>query len=180
MARNLWGTGANGHEGKPSWLNADEKERCYATPQGWVLKHPGGAEELLVAVKGLSLASKMGTATIDKVSFQSGTFTRSQARTVKVFFNEPVVVTGNPTLLVTSSAGGTVTATYASINAEGTTLTFNLTTPAVATTLSVGAQSIVLAGGTINEKATPLQGTVAAALAISAGVATAAGTKVIA
>lgn len=180
MARKLWGTGVNGNEDKPSWLNDEEKERCYATPAGWMLKHPGGAEELLVAVKGLSLASKLGTATIDKVTFQSGTFEQSQAYTIKVRFNEQVAVTGNPTLSITSSAGVPLVATYASINTNKNILTFNFTTAAEATTLTVDAQSITLAGGTINEVTNGLQGTVAASLAISAEVAEAAGEKVIA
>lgn len=190
MGQTLWGTGGtNGTHQKPNWLTPDQADRCFASPAGWVLHHKNGIQELIVAVRGLSLASKLGTTVIDKVTFAKGTFGRSQAQTVTVRFDQQVSVTGNPTLLVTNSAGGTVTATFASINADKNILTFNLTTPAAACTLTVGAQSIVLAGGAINElnketsergSATYQTGTVTANLAISAAVATAAGSKVIA
>lgn len=188
MGQKLWGTGTNGNHTKPNWLTPDQADRCFASPAGWVIHRKDGTQELLVAVRGLSLAAKLGTTVIDKLTWATGTFTRSQAQSIKVRFDQQVVVTGSPTLSILNSAGAAVTATYASINADKNILTFNLTTPAVATTLSVGAQSILLAGGTISELnketserlGTYQTGTVAANLAISATVATAVGTKVIA
>jgi hypothetical protein len=176
----LWGTGTNGHEGKPNWLTADEADRCYATAGGWMLRHPDGTEELLVAVRGLSLTGKLAGASIDKITWATGAFGTSAAKTLKVRFNEKVAVTGNPTLAITNSLGGTITATYASINSDNNILTFNFTTPASAATLSIAAQSVLLAGGTINELDTTHQSTTAASLAISSAVATAAGTKAVA
>lgn len=167
----LWGT-KSGIENMPTWLTPEERENCYATSAGWVLKHKDGTEELLVAVRGLQ--TRLGAANITKVSFGSGAYTAGASKQVKVTFNEKVTVTGNPTLEVTNSLGGTVTATYASINAQGTTLTFTFTAPAAGATLSIAAQSVSLAGGTITEQAT---GNAAAELAISAGIAGAAGTK---
>jgi hypothetical protein len=187
MARTLWGTGINGNHAKPNWLTPDQADRCFASPAGWVLHRKDGTQELLVAVKGLSLAAKLGTTVIDKLTWATGTFGRSQAQTIKVRFDQQVVVTGSPTLSITTSTTP-ITATFSAINADKNILTFSFTTQAAATTLSVGAQSILLAGGTINELnketserlGTYQTGTVAANLAISAAIATAVGTKVIA
>ena len=177
MARTLWGTGANGHEGKPSWLNDDEKERCYATAGGWMLKHDNGIEELLVAVRGLSLVGQLGAASITELKWV-GTYKEYGPAVVKITFNEKVVITGNPTIVITHG-GGTITGTYASINTNKTVLTFNITVPAIANTpLSMVAQSVVLAGGsTIKEFGVTPE--VNAALPISAGLCTALSTKAI-
>lgn len=187
MAKTLWGSGIAGNQAKPNWLTTAQKDRCYATPAGWVLHRTDGTYELIVAIRGLSL--KMGIANIDKVFWtSSAAFTRSQSQSIKVRFDEQVVVTGSPTILINSSAGGTVTATYASISTDKTTLQFNFTTPAVATTLTVAAQSIVLNGGTIYEvqKPSSQRGTVnqlsnattAPNLAITSTVLTAVGRKI--
>jgi hypothetical protein len=165
----LWGT-KSGLENMPNWLTAEEKERCYATPSGWVYKHPSGVEEVLVSVR--NLATRVGAATITGVKFGSGTYTAGSTKQVKVIFNEKVTVTGTPTLAVTNSLGGTVTASYVSTNAQGTTLTFEFTVPAVGAVLSIAAQSV--AAGTIVEQAA---GAAVAERAISAKLATEAGTK---
>ena len=173
----LWGTAA-GSEHKPNWLTPAQKERCYATPHGWVLDHPNGTQETLVCVRGLSGAARLAAASVTGITFSKGTYARSANKTITVVFNEKVTVTGNPTLtLTTTGAAATITATYASTNATGTTLTFSLTVPDEAGVISVGAQSITLAGGTIKEQAA---GALDADLVITSDVATAAGTKTVA
>ena len=167
----LWGT-KDGYEHKPAWLNDEEKERCFASPAGWVLKHPDGMEELLVAVKGLTL--RVAAATITKIAFVGNTWTGGATHSVKVSYNEKVQVTGNPTLSLTLSAGGPINATFASINSTGTVLTFDVTAPVAGTDVTIDTQSIVLAGGTITEQEAP---NVAAELAVSAEVAAAAGQR---
>lgn len=173
----LWGTSA-GSEHKPNWLTPAQKENCYATPHGWVLKHANGTEETLVCVRGLSGAARLAAASITGVSFAKGAFARSATKTVMVEFNEKVAVTGTPTVtLTTTGVSGTIVASYSGINANGTVLTFTFTVPAEAGDISVVAQSVALAGGTIVEQAA---GALAASLVISAGIAGAAGNKVVA
>ena len=62
-----WGTTATSDDNKPNWLTAEQLEQCYATSAGWVLKQPGGMEEILVAIGGLS--TDLGSANITSVSF---------------------------------------------------------------------------------------------------------------
>lgn len=168
----LWGVNPS-NESKPNWLNNKQIENCYATSAGWMLRYPDGTEELLVAVAGLSLGTKLGNATVVAVTFGTGTYTAGTTKTVKVQFNEKVTVTGSPTLVVTGSVAGAITATYASNNAAGSTLTFNFTVPAAANVLSVAAQSISLAGGTIVDAGTAT----ASSLVISAAARANTGTK---
>jgi hypothetical protein len=174
MKMALWGT-KSGSEKKPMWLTEEEKERCYATPSGWVIKQPTGVEEVLVSVKGLD--TRVGAPTISSVKFGSGTFSAGTTRQVKVTFNEKVTVTGNPTLVITGSLGTNPVATFASINANSTVLTFNFTVPTAPAVLSVGAQSVSLAGGTIKESKAP--GTSNAELVIDLSTAQGAGTKTV-
>lgn len=175
----LWGTGTNG-AGKPNWLTSggryNQLDNCYATAAGWVLRHPDGTEEVLVAIRGLDLGTaKLGVPVIDSVTF-GGSKTHAGVGTVKVRFNEQVAVTGNPTLLVSTTVGGpTVTATYASINAGKNILTFNYTVPAAGAVVSIAAQSVSLAGGTIKHAEALEASPDNANLAISSGLATAAG-----
>lgn len=164
-----WGTSTS-NESKPNWLTDEQKERTYATEAGWTIKQKGGVEEVLVAIRGLG--TRLGTASITEVKFGTGTYTAGATRTVKVSFNEAVAVTGNPTLVVTGSVSGDVTATYASISANNTVLTFNFTVPAAGQTLSIGAQTVALAGGTINDPASA-----AADRVVSLSIAQGAGTK---
>jgi hypothetical protein len=172
-----WGA-TTSNESKPKWLTDAQKENTFATQSGWVYRNPDtGLEEVIVAIRNLegsgSSTTKLGYASVSKVSFSTGTYTAGTTKSIKVEFNEKVNVTGNPTLVVTGSVAGAVTATYASQNAAKTVLTFEFTVPAAGDTLSVGAQSITLAGGTIVETS----GSEAAVLTITAGQGTAAGTK---
>lgn len=164
-----WGTSTS-NEAKPNWLSDEQKERTYATPAGWTIKQKGGVEELLVSVRGLN--SRLGAASISEVRFGTGTYTAGTTKTVKVSFNEVVAVTGSPTLVVTGSVTGAVTATFASLSANGTVMTFNFTVPAAGQTLSIGAQTVALAGGTIVDGAA-----VAADRTLTLAVGQGAGTK---
>lgn len=174
MGQKLWGI-KSGNEDKPIWLTDAEKENTFATNGGWVLRHPSGIDETLVAVA--NLKTKLGAASITEVRFGTGTFTEATTKTVRVTYNEKVTVTGNPTLVVTGATAGAVTATYSSTAGQGNVLVFSFTVPAEPDTLSIGAQSISLSGGTVTE--TGVSPTVNAELAISATIAAAAGTKTV-
>jgi hypothetical protein len=89
-----------------------------------------------------------------------------------------VTLTGvgaDATAIATINSAGAVTATYSSTTGQGNVAVFSFTVPVAGNVLTIGAQSISLAGGTIVE--TDVTPTVNAALAISASIATAAGTK---
>ena len=171
----LWGTGTNGSEKKPVWLSPAQQERCYATQQGWVLEHQNGTKELLVCVRGLSGAGRMAAASISRIAFASGVYAQGATRTIVLEYNEKVAVTGTPTIAVaTTGALGPIVASFTGINATGTKLTFSFTVPAEVANLTIAAQTVALAGGTIKEVAAPQ---VNAELNITTALASAAGSK---
>jgi hypothetical protein len=147
----LWGT-TTADESKPKYLTAEEQASTYATASGWVFKRPDGTEELLVAIGGLAAA--LGAADVSDIFFANtaASYTQGNANAfVTVSFNESVVVTGAPTIVVTGSGtAASTTATYAT-GSGSSKLQFKFTVPAEAQTLSLAAQSIVLAGGTIKD-----------------------------
>ena len=168
----LWGKTTT-DESKPKWLDNVNKnglaEDCFATEAGWVLRHYKGADkntavangdywdEVLVAIGGLaggaSTTAGLGAATITGVFFEQESLAQGATGTVVVVYNELVdVAVSNPTLVVTGSVTGAVTATYA----RGTGLNrleFDFTVPSATETLSIGAGSITLAGSsTIKDK----------------------------
>lgn len=175
MAQTLWGVKAGQSEMKPNWLTDAQKENTFATNAGWVLRHNSGIEETLVAVA--DLKTKLGAASITEVKFGTGSYVAGATKTVRVTYNEKVTVTGAPTLVVTGATAGAITATYSSTAGQGNVLIFSFTVPASPDTLSIAAQSIALAGGTITE--TDITPTVNADVAISAAIALAAGTKTV-
>ena len=140
--------------------------------------------EVLVAVSGL--ADSIGAADVTEVEWITSTADKSDGFTlsVRVRYNEPVTVTGSPTLAVTNgnqgsgSGRGPHTLVYAS--GTGTNeLVFSLAIAAAnaATNandiLTIGAQNIAKPGGATIKDAT---GTASdSAVAISAGQGTAAG-----
>jgi len=172
MGQALWGI-KSGNEVMPNWLKPEEKERCFATNAGWVLRHNNGIDEVLVAIA--NLKTKLGAASITEVKFATGTYTAGTTKTVRVTFNEKVTVTGTPSIVLNDGVG-TIPASYTSTAGQGNVLVFSFTVPVAATTLSIGAQLITLAGGTIVE--TDVSPTVNADLTISTEIAAAAGTKV--
>lgn len=163
----LWGK-TDADESKPKWLDRVNKngllEDCFATEQGWVLRHYKGADkatsrywdEVLVALGGLGgagAADLLGAGDITAVFFEEEALAQTDTGTVVVIYNEQVDVTGSPTLDVTGSVTGAITATYA--RGTGTNrLEFAFTVPSVTETLSIGAQTIALAGGSINDAGT--------------------------
>lgn len=171
----LWGKSTS-NESKPKWLKGQyPKENVFATLKGWVYKWPSGFEELLVSVPGL--ATLLAESTIDALKWNTGAFERSGTQSVFVSYNEAVTVTGSPTLVVTGTGGTTsITATYAAVTGEKNKIKFTFTIPNEATTLSVGAQSIALNGGSIVDAV----GGATSSVVITAGMGTALGTKVVA
>ena len=184
----LWGTTVTTDESKPKWLTAEQKKTVFATDRGWVQLNGKGLEEVVCAIGGLagvSTTTGLGAATITSVEFVTTSFDVSDGGNidVRVIYNEKVTVTGSPTIAITNSqAGGgsaaSLTATYQSGN-RSNRLRFRVTLGAAGTTvvaddvLSVAAQNVALAGGTLVDTA---DGTTAALVAISADAAAAAGT----
>jgi len=164
----LWGK-TETDESKPKWLDNVNKvglaEDCFATEQGWVLRHYKGADkntarywdEVLVAIGGLaggtSATEALGEADVTAVFFEQEALAQGETGTVVVIYNEQVDVTGSPTLDVTGSVTGAITATYAR-GTGSNRLEFDFTVPAQAEDLSIADQSINLAGGTIFDKGT--------------------------
>ena len=188
----LWGT-SDADESKPKNLTTAEKKEVFANNSGWVREagsiwsgndNTAADPEVLVEVSGL--ADSIGAADVTEVEWITSTADKSAGFTlsVRVRWNEAVTVTGNPTLAVTNgnqgsgSGRGPHTLVYAS--GTGTNdLVFSLAIAAAnaATNandvLSIGAQTIALAGGTIKDTA---DGTTVSARAISGTQGTAAGT----
>lgn len=145
----LWGTSPS-DESKPKYLTEEEKASTYATKSGWVFKRADGTEEILVAIGGLG--ETLGAADVSDVYFANtaASYTQGNANAfVTVAFNESVVVTGAPTLVVSGSTTD-ATATYAS-GSGSNKLQFKFAVPAETQTLTIEAQSIALAGGTIKD-----------------------------
>ena len=164
----LWGK-TTSDESKPKYLDNVNKnglaEDCFATEEGWVLRHYKGSDkntarfwdEVLVSIGGLaggaSTTEGLGAANITGVFFEQESLAQGATGTVVVVYNELVdVAVSNPTLVVTGSTTGAVTATY--VRGTGLNrLEFDFTVPSQTETLSIGAQSITLAGSsTIKDK----------------------------
>ena len=188
----LWGA-TDADESKPKWLTTAQKKEVFANTTGWVVEggstmtgndNTAAAPEILCAIGGLT--TKIGAADITGVEWITSTADKSEGFTlsVRVRWNEAVTVTGNPTLAVTNGNQGTGsgrgphTLVYAS-GSGSNELVFSLAIAAAnaATNandvLSVGAQTIALAGGTIKDTA---DGTTVSARAISGAQGTACGT----
>ena len=120
MGQKLWGI-TSGNEDKPNWLTDEEKENTFATNAGWVLRHASGIDETLVALPNLKV--RLGAASVTEVRFAGGTYVEGTSKTVRVTYNEKVTVTGNPTMVVTGTAGA-ITATYSSTSGQGNVLVF--------------------------------------------------------
>ena len=187
----LWGN-SDADESKPKNLTTAEKKEVYATASGWVREagsalsgnnNTSATPELLVAISALS--TNLGAADVTEVEWITTAADKSEGFTlsVRVRYNEAVAVTGSPTLAVTNgnqgsgSGRGPHTLVYAS--GTGTNeLVFSLAIAAAnaATNaddvLTVGAQTIALAGGTIKDTA---DGTTVSARAISGAQGTACG-----
>ena len=187
----LWGA-TDADESKPKWLTTAQKKEVFADTTGWVVEggstmtgndNTSAAPEILAAIGGLT--TKIGAADITGVEWITTAADKSAGFTlsVRVRWNEAVTVTGNPTLAVTNgnqgsgSGRGPHTLVYAS-GSGSNELVFSLAIAAAnaATNaddvLTVAAQTIALAGGTIKDTA---DGTTVSARAISGAQGTACG-----
>ena len=189
----LWGN-SDADESKPKNLTTAEKKEVYATASGWVREagsalsgnnNTSATPELLVAISALS--TNLGAADVTEVEWITSTADKSEGFTlsVRVRYNEPVTVTGSPTLAVTNGNQGTGsgrgphTLVYAS-GSGSNELVFSLAIAAnnAATNaddvLTIGAQNIAKPGGATIKDAS---GTASdSAVAISGTQGTAAGT----
>lgn len=137
---------------KPKWLSDDEKSRTFATEQGWIYEQKGGTKEILVAIRGLDV--KLGAPTVDNVSVSATSVTDGDILSLFVKYNEPVVVTGGPTVTGTDGTNPVVF-TYNGVDStpeNGLMMFLTDTTGLGAVTISLAADtSIALAGGTITD-----------------------------
>ena len=164
----LWGN-SDAVEAKPKHFTDAEKLNVYATEKGWVKKITGTGgranriqEEVIVAIGDLGTA--LNLADITAIDWNISAFDKSDGGTlsVTVTFNEPVEVNtadGTPTLTVTNDTNSNHTLLYT--GGTGTNrLTFELAIAAAnAATdaddvLSIAANCVALASGTINEMST--------------------------
>ena len=101
MGQKLWGISPTNAD-KPNWLTDKQKENTVATKGGWVLKHPSGIFETLVAVAGLQ--TKLGAATVTAVRWMEAALKTNVAGSLYVDFDEQVTVTGSPTIALSGGA----------------------------------------------------------------------------
>ena len=185
----LWGA-TDADESKPKNLTTAEKKEVFANASGWVREagsvlsgngNTSASPEVLVALRGLAV--KLGNADITEIDFITTAFDKSDGGTlqVRVFFNEPVDVTGTPQLTVVNDSRANHTLSYAS--GTGTNeLVFSLTIAAAnaATSagdvLSIGTNAMALNGGTVKDAGKSNSATITN----SAGIGTAAGTITVA
>ena len=182
----LWGK-TETDESKPKWLDNVNKnglaEDCFATEQGWVLRHYKGADkntarywdEVLVAIGGLaggtSTTEALGEADITAVFFEQEALTQGETGTVVVIYNEQVDVDttgGTPTINVLGTVTGTIAASYAR-GTGSNRLEFDFTVPAQAEDLSISGTDIALNGGTIFDKGTSVASELAYTTILGAG-----------
>ena len=164
----LWGN-SDAVEAKPKHFTDAEKLNVYATEKGWVKKITGTGgranriqEEVIVAIGDLGTA--LNLADITAIDWNISAFDKSDGGTlsVTVTFNEPVEVNtadGTPTLTVTNDTNSNHTLLYT--GGTGTNrLTFELAIAAANSAtdaddvLSIGANCVSLASGTITEMST--------------------------
>jgi len=182
----LWGK-TETDESKPKWLDNVNKnglaEDCFATEQGWVLRHYKGADkntarywdEVLVAIGGLaggtSTTEALGEADITAVFFEQEALAQGDTGTVVVVYNEQVDVDttgGTPTINVLGTVTGTVAASYAR-GTGSNRLEFDFTVPSTAEDLSISGTDIALNGGTIFDKGTSVASELAYTTILGAG-----------
>lgn len=187
----LWGSSSS-DESKPKNLTTADKAEVYANESGWVVRagskltgngNTSATPEVLVTIGGLSTA--LAAASISSTQFDISEFDVSAGGTLSatVNYNEQVTVVGSPTIVVTNSqagGGSAATLTLTKSAATANAITFTLVVGAAGSTisaddvLSIGAQNVALAGGTIKDTAAATDTN--ALVAISAGAGSIAGT----
>lgn len=185
----LWGSSSS-DESKPKNLTTADKAEVYANESGWVVRagskltgngNTSATPEVLVTIGGLGTA--LAAASISSTQFDISEFDVSAGGTLSatVNYNEQVTVVGSPTIVVTNSqagGGSAATLTLTKSAATANSITFTLVVGAAGSTisaddvLSIGAQNVALAGGTIKDTVANSN----AAVAISAGAGSIAGT----
>jgi len=101
MGQALWGISPT-NTVKPNWLTDAQKENTIATKSGWAYKHPSGIVETLVSIANLS--GKLGAAAVTAVRWLESTIAASAVGTLYVDFDEPLAVTGVPSIVLTGGA----------------------------------------------------------------------------
>lgn len=121
-----WGSNTS-NESKPNWRHLETavegeeplKNRVIATEKGWAIQRPWG-NEVIVAIGGLN--TNLGAPTIAELFLLSDAEIANavaQVAEVLVQFNEPVLVTGTPTLVLLGSGGASnVTLSYDSAGSD--------------------------------------------------------------
>lgn len=99
----LWGATATSKT-LPTWLTAEQRKNTYADRRGWILKHPDGTEEILVAAEGL--ANTFGAANVTTITLDAATYSSNFNMNVYVTFNEVVNVAANATVTVNANSTG--------------------------------------------------------------------------
>ena len=185
----LWGSSSS-DESKPKNLTTADKAEVYANESGWVVRagskltgngNTSATPEVLVTIGGLGTA--LAAASISSTQFDISEFDVSAGGTLSatVNYNEQVTVVGSPTIVVTNSqagGGSAATLTLTKSAATANSITFTLVVGAAGSTisaddvLSIGAQNVTLAGGTIKDTVANSN----AAVVISAAAGTIAGT----
>jgi len=169
----LWGT-TTSDESKPKWLSDADKAKTFADSRGWVFTQPGGMEEVLCAIGGLS--TSLAAATISSIEYVTTSFSEAAGGNIdiRVNYNEKVTVDtsgGTPTLTVTNDQTGSGTdATFTAAYQSGSStnrLVFRATFAAADggvaedDVLTVAAQNIALNSGTIVDTGTAVNSGVA-------------------
>lgn len=144
----LWGISTT-DESRPKWLRENDLpgnnlNNCFADERGWVLKHPNGYEEVIVAMSGLGgkgATDKLGNATIVGVYFKAKTYAQGATGTVVVNYNEKVTVSTGATIGVAGTVTGTIVGT--AVTQTGVQQAeFTFTVPSQTQVLSIPAGSI--------------------------------------
>ena len=153
----LWGASTT-DESKPKFLTDEEKRNCYATDRGWTIPaggNPDGEREVIAAIGGLSGATNLVEASISSSRLVTTALGAAAGGdfSAEIIYNELVTVTGTPQVTVTST-GANHTLNY--LSGSGTNrLTFTSTIAADAAAendvLTLGANSVALNGGAIND-----------------------------
>lgn len=159
----------------PNWRKKIGKKEAVATKRGWEDPDTG---EVLVAIS--NLTTKAGAADILEVRFVSATYDQSDPISVIVRFNESVDVTAGLVLTISSTGLGGNFDIHADAQ-SGHEILFDLeadlltpaTVPAETADLSIAAQTL---SGTVVDTGTAT----ASNLAVSAGIASDAGTRSVA
>ena len=191
----LWGTAHASASNKPKFLSTDEnavaegqRDRCYATQEGWVLQAGTSASgndnasadpEVLVAIGGLAGSSSttgLRTPTITDLRYVIGTTATTdmtagdgtQRILVEVTWDEEITVAGSPQIVVAngnqSGAGyGAHTLTYTATGSTANRKRFEATSRGLGNTdVLTTPAAIGLNSGTISD--TVVGGTTLAAL----------------